>query len=768
MNDENELDMAVAAVKAQDPKPEQVAEAQQRVWAKLQAQTGAQPITACEGFQSQIPAFLSKDLSPAKTLLLEDHTKSCVACRKALWLARTPSVVQPPSIRQSPVWRQYLAAAAMFTVAISGGWYIYSELGFGGNPPRAVLASSEGRVYRLSGNKLVALVDGEELPQNDILRTGAGSRAMLRLGDGTLLEAGERSQLSLSGSREGTTVDLGSGNLLVQSNGRGGPFYVSSNDGRASVKGATSVFTRGTGGSRVAVLQGNVQWERNGVSSTLRPGEQAVSEALLDRIPVADQVAWSKNADQWRGLLSGLASVTIQGRPGFRSGTRLLDAVPDGAAVYITLPNLSGSLEQATAIIEDRVRKSPALQEWMAKDGRHLSELLEKARQVSSYLGEELVLAFLPDQGGILVAEVIKNGLREVLAQARIPASVGERRAAFGTPPLAAAAVLGGSHFATTPFGMRVQQAASQSTGIMIAADLQRLIAGTKRPEIMGLANLRYLIAGQRTDDTESQYSAILDFAGSRSGVASWLGAPSTIAGLAYVSPQAHVVAAAVSKRPADMIADLQTMMSKLPGAGLRLAELFGPQIVGSLGNEWTITLDGAVLPLPEWKVVVEVSQAAAMQSALEAVAAQSDQVHIDRQQVGPLLYYDVRLEGPGKPFHFTYLYTDGFLLAGANRAVIDRALLIRQSGMSLTSSSKFRALLPRSSRVNFSAMLYGTAGGLLGGGDNGIPATLVCAYGGDDRIEIASNTGVFDSVWRQLAELSFLRGTPGTGTSYR
>src|SRR6185436_8115947 len=104
------LDDAVAQVVNDPVDPREVEAAASRVWARL-SQEGAQeapsaapaniatmtapaaPIAphglhGCEDFQALIPAYLRGELSPARALLVEDHTRSCVPCRRALREAR--------------------------------------------------------------------------------------------------------------------------------------------------------------------------------------------------------------------------------------------------------------------------------------------------------------------------------------------------------------------------------------------------------------------------------------------------------------------------------------------------------------------------------------------------------------------------------------------------------------------------------------------------------------------------------------------------------
>src|SRR5204862_1647654 len=100
-NNNNELlDDAVAQVTNDPVDPREVEAAAIRVWARLSqeaarseaAPAAATPVIApastgaphslqgCADYQSLIPAYLRGELSPARALLVEDHTRSCVPC----------------------------------------------------------------------------------------------------------------------------------------------------------------------------------------------------------------------------------------------------------------------------------------------------------------------------------------------------------------------------------------------------------------------------------------------------------------------------------------------------------------------------------------------------------------------------------------------------------------------------------------------------------------------------------------------------------------
>jgi hypothetical protein len=90
------LDDATAEIRNEKLDAAVVAGAAQRVQARLAGQQAAaeagvapvEHIRSCDDFRSLIPVYLQGQLSSARTMLLEDHTRECLPCRKALKEAR--------------------------------------------------------------------------------------------------------------------------------------------------------------------------------------------------------------------------------------------------------------------------------------------------------------------------------------------------------------------------------------------------------------------------------------------------------------------------------------------------------------------------------------------------------------------------------------------------------------------------------------------------------------------------------------------------------
>src|SRR5207237_6642372 len=168
---------------------------------------------------------------------------------------------------------------------------------------------------------------------------------------GTTIEMKDRSEFSIIRTLGGTTVQLGSGSVIVEAakqqprhtvvgkltrefrklfgSEEPGNFYVATNDSLVSVTGTTFAVNAGTKGSRVSVIEGEVHLDRNGTDRVLRPGEQATTNASIETIPVKDEIAWSRNAARYAKALQGLTALQKElnavAKPAVRYSTRLLD-----------------------------------------------------------------------------------------------------------------------------------------------------------------------------------------------------------------------------------------------------------------------------------------------------------------------------------------------------------------------------------------------------------------------------------------------------------
>ena len=216
----------------------------------------------------------------------------------------------------------------------------------------------------------------------------------------------ERSDLSVSREWRGTTIHLDGGHIIVQAaKQRTGRLYVATDDCLVSVKGTIFSVNHGTKGSRVAVIEGVVRVAAGDQTTELRAGDEGTSSASVSKVPIQNEIAWSRNSAKYLALLGDFAILQKQIEaipgPGLRYSSDLLPYVPDNTAVYAAIPNLAATLGEASQLFQDRLQQSPALRSWWKEQqhgkGPKLADVIDQLKTFSSYLGDEIVFAVAKD-----------------------------------------------------------------------------------------------------------------------------------------------------------------------------------------------------------------------------------------------------------------------------------------------------------------------------------------------------------------------------------
>jgi hypothetical protein len=657
-----------------------------------------------------------------------------------------------------------VAAAALLAVGASA-WSVRQV--YFGVPAgsRAAVQSVSGTLHRLAPER--AMAPGEEIGEREAVRTARGSRAVLRLRDGSTVEMGERAEVAVAVRGRDTTIHLARGNIIVEAaKRRTGHLYVASADCTVAVTGTVFSVNRGLKGSRVSVLEGQVRVAQDGTDTVLAPGQQWASSEAMGKVPLQDEIAWSGDLDRHLALLAEIqalrekwASVPV---PGVRYESRLLRLLPREAVVFASIPNYGAALAEAHRIFEEQAAQSEVLREWWrkadagGKDAPSLREVVEKVRGFSEFLGDEVVLAIVDRGRGditpLLLAEVVRPGLREFLDKEMPPGARSELHVLLrddllavspGREPLAALTARidgGGQGLDGTAFGRRIGEAYAGGAGILLAADLERITAAAAprndrdavRQDVMhrsGFDTLRYLVFERKDAGQHARAQAVLAFKEAPRGIPSWLAAPAPMGSLEFFSPHAQVVAAGLLKTPSLIFDDLLALAA-VDGGQTRqeLAEVeskldlhIREDVTDALGGEVALALDGPLLPTPAWKLVVEVYDPSRLQASLgqlvqrasdEALRAGRPGPRLEAEQAGEQTYYAVR----GLPAEVHYAYAGGYLVAAPNRALVMKAIRTRESGESLGRSPSFRALFPPDRDAHVSGLVYQNLGRMVGG----------------------------------------------------
>jgi hypothetical protein len=840
-HDEELLNDAIQAVKNAEPGMEAISASAGRIADRLgiasRAGVANEAIESCADVRRLLGAYRAGSLSPARKLLVEAHLHDCGACLRNFKGERGARVDwSAPKISTEPsrAWgwgskRLGWAVAVSFAVLLWATivYRLYWEI-----PPgvRAEVESINGSAYLISNANDRQIKPGAELREGDSLRTGGGSRAVLKLSDGSTVEVNERSLLAVDARGRNMTVRLSGGAAIIQAAKRAlGHLYIRTPDCRVAVTGTVFSVDAGIKGSRVAVLEGNVHVMHAGMETLLHAGDQMATSDKLGPEPLEEQVSWSQDREKYLRLVAQLA--TLQHRigqipfPEPRYGSDLLARVPADTLLYVSVPNLGDFLSQANSIFHDQLSQSPELQQWWARGHQNNTEeldaLVDKLHDVSQYLGDEVVIigvrqgdrpafAVLADVGRSGLDELLKDrfssdstGKLTVLDERSLSAAadnggtgqgayalVRPHEAVFSNSiatlkELNAQLNAGASGFANGEFGSQIAAAYDRGAGIILAADLHQMMneklsaarAGSGKNAMgnSGLESVKYLIAEHREVNGSPENHLNLQFAGERQRVASWLAPPAPIGSLDFVSPNAALAVAALSKDPKAIADDITAITSDNRGdRGAELTEtesevedVVRNELVPNLGGDVLLALDGPVLPTPSWKLVVEVHDSNQLQAAIEHVvqlANAQDQgqnarpVAIDASQSGGRKFYAIRYVASGNVVA-QYTYADGFMIITPNRALLLDALREHSSGDTLARSAAFKALLPKDGNENCSAVAYQNLSPVLSpllGDLSGDTAdllrklasdsrpTTICAWGEENRIEAGSDSRLF------------------------
>jgi hypothetical protein len=791
-----ELEQAVAEIRDETVDTAVVEAAAGRVWIRLSQASAAERGTSavirdCADFQALIPEFRAGRLPEARTALVRDHLHQCVACRR-VYEGKVVAMPAPQVVKRTNYRFRFAAAAAGLMFVGIAVWLTYDR--FGERTGHAVVQSLDGTLYAVTADGIHAILAGQNLPSGVELRTAKDSDAVLQLADGSLVEMRERSSLSTTADAVDLTVRLGRGSVMVKAKHRTkGHLYVDTGDCRVAVTGTQFEVTTGVKGSRVAVVEGEVHVTQDNQEKILHAGDQTATSTNVEPEPVSKEIAWSRDR---LALVKQLhETLTMVHPPALRYSSKLLDRLPAGTMFFVSIPNLAQYLSDAETVLGKKMSADPQLSAlWNARMGAAVDIL----RTASDYLGDEIDIVDVDGmKSPVMVTEQKREGFDDFLHKKSVPLTVVNRGGLlwFGPDAAAVEAAAGqvDSGFAQKPLYAHIQQSYSQGVGLLVWVDL----ANTKTP----FQGARYFSAESKQIGGRVVGSAALAFDGPRTGIAAQLADPSPMGSLDYISPDALAVMGFVWKDPGAIVdAALSMTQGSMAAAQQFLAEEqkekgfnVRDELAASLGGEFSIAMDGSLIPVPSWKLVSEIYDPARFEATLQRIVDAHNQdvaktgkkpLLLTQETVDGRVYYSIALEGAGPLMEAHYTFDQGYLVAAPTRALVSHALQIKLAGTSIKHSGKFLALTPPDRHVNFSAVIYQNLGSSLaplvalagammpqlnGPGSPQLPSldnlkpTLFAVYGEPDRITMTATGDVIGSALQNLmsGDMRGLAGMP-------
>jgi hypothetical protein len=729
-------------------------------------------------------------------------------------------------------WKIVIAAMVALTVGVSG-WNLYRMFA-PDQSVGAVVKSVSGEMFTVGGSggpifagrriddrqhvrtreksdALIRLVDGSEVELNarsEVWFSRASQETTVHLTRGSI--------------------------IVHAAKQRKGALHVATADCLVTVKGTIFSVTGGVKGSRVSVVEGAVKVDQGGQSRLLHPGEQTTTSSAIQSTSVTDDISWSRNSGQYLALLGEFSTMTKQlaqaPQPGLRYSSKVAELAPQNTLVYASMPNIGPLLSEANRIFNERLSQSQVLSQWWSEhrpeNGPSLDDIVQRVRTFSDYLGDEIALAITMDHETktaipLIMAEVTKPGLREFLqaeaqqmnAQSgktvlqvldeipRTAAQPGNHLVAFlsgnylflstGTAPLiqADAAVKNRAPLGAYRLFRRVNDTYKSGAGWLLAADMEQIRStsvrlqegrgdGRQRLIASGIDSLDAVVLERKDVNGTTQNLAALNFEGGRSGMAGWLATPAPMGAIDFMSPNASMVAAAVMKDHGAVVWEVVNSLKAAHPEFEQQVEEFAnnkgwslfSNMANALGSDFAVAIDGALVPVPSWKVAVEVYNVSNFQWAVEQVVDGVNQqpdmkvkLVLSKTDLNGRTFYSITADGIPVAIHYTFV--DNYLVAAASRDLLTQAVQNRQTGYTLTRSENFRSQFPADGRTDFSAIMYFNAGPALKTVADGLAASnavppaqkqaiaalaanskpgLVYAYVEADRILVSSNGSFF------------------------
>ncbi len=272
----------------------------------------------------------------------------------------------------------------------------------------------DGSLFRVADGRLVPVAAAEKVAASEVVRTGRGTRAVLRLADGSRVEMNEHSELAIEPRRDGAAVALHRGDVIVEAatQAAGRHLYVDAPDCEVSVKGTVFTVSHGPKGSRVSVLEGEVWVEQGDAVTKLAPGQQAATQRqhragaggrrgrLVGRSRSATRRSSTSSPRCSKQVMAKLADVPL------RYSSPLVPLLRADTFIFASVPNVTREIADAGTDLEQRIQANPQLRAWFDEqradnpDAPDFVEVLARFRELGSYCGDEFVVAVAGDARG--------------------------------------------------------------------------------------------------------------------------------------------------------------------------------------------------------------------------------------------------------------------------------------------------------------------------------------------------------------------------------
>jgi uncharacterized protein (TIGR03435 family) len=255
-------------------------------------------------FFGRAPKPSPEQMDSSRQRILQRLSWQRIAAPDALMslLRSAPDADENPPVRK-PLRPVMIALAVVEIVAVVGLMALVRNLALHVNSG-GMVQTVEGTLYRVISRAESRVVQVGEKIENGALIHSDSNGALLVLADGSRVEMRSDSELSVERASDGIRIRLSSGSIIVNAaKQRTGHLYVQTKDATVSVVGTVFLVNAEEAGSRVAVIQGQVEVQQGPTWRKLSPGEQVATNPVMVSASVIEEISWSRNAAAHIALL---------------------------------------------------------------------------------------------------------------------------------------------------------------------------------------------------------------------------------------------------------------------------------------------------------------------------------------------------------------------------------------------------------------------------------------------------------------------------------
>jgi len=598
------------------------------------------------------------------------------------------------------------------------------------------IAMAGGGAVELNENSTVRFAKGGDAPEleldrGEVLVHGATTAVKTPW---FAAESTENASFSVSRGLRGAEVAVAKGSVDLRRDG--------------TLRRLNAGETWSSTGVRAVPVAQRVAWSRH-ANDLLPKAKQPTAEPAVAAVDVAEpiEVASAEVATTEKPA-TAMRSASAATTSSVASTTKYL---PANTVAFVEVPNvrellgghdLSDALlgERLRSIILggiDRVRVEETDRARMRADALEFFDDANLNLLLSSLGGS--ASAGVAGKGPILIAQITDNAAEvETLVNETIPATVDDMDdlrlwvsngmfvAGFDQEAFDAAtnAIRSGTPtgFASSPFAAEVRSSVGPGSRFVAASDVQAILnqsgnsdSDARAFQRIGLSNLRSIVASPSfADDTENR-ALRLRFDGPRQGAMAWLDEPGPMSGFEFFSPDTHVLTAARIKSPFEMLQELVAWNVEDRGTNIEDLEtdegyLSLNSFAASLGNEVVVGLDNPVLPVPNVKIVFELTDPEGFHDGMLEFVERvhlGDQGDIAAETSTYRNHLIVDLKIPGKAVGLSYAVVDDYAVFGPGRPFLQAAIDTFVDGRSIDREPAFVEALPAKSGSNVSWLLF-------------------------------------------------------------